>query len=298
MDYRQYDNTIGRFSSIDPLAEKTPSISGYAFANNNPVLFNDPRGLSAIQRNGGLDQEGRQRFDENGIYIPPNDRAPGEPFDMFNYMDGGDGYGNFALGVGTTSTEVSGGTWYRTFLGNQEIVGMFPNQSNLLDADITPMYGYEFVPKKAGKFDGYNFADGTGQIMNAGGVAWGASEIGLKMLRQGTFVSGVSHAFGIGTQVGAQRLQAFGKTLGVWGQRLGTAGMVLSTVSFIAKGLDPSQTITAADHANFWIGAALYGAAAVIGGPIVGTIALVYGGTQLISYATTGKNLEQNILGE
>jgi hypothetical protein len=45
MDYRQYDNTIGRFSSIDALAELSYSGSPYSFANNNPVYWSDPSGL-------------------------------------------------------------------------------------------------------------------------------------------------------------------------------------------------------------------------------------------------------------
>jgi hypothetical protein len=45
MDYRQYDNTIGRFSSIDALAELSYSGSPYSFANNNPIYFSDPSGL-------------------------------------------------------------------------------------------------------------------------------------------------------------------------------------------------------------------------------------------------------------
>lgn len=38
---RNYDPALGRWMNIDPLAEKFPNSSPYAYANNNPVLFVD-----------------------------------------------------------------------------------------------------------------------------------------------------------------------------------------------------------------------------------------------------------------
>jgi RHS repeat-associated protein len=46
MDYRQYDNALGRFNSIDALAELMPSITPYHFGFNNPVYWGDPSGLT------------------------------------------------------------------------------------------------------------------------------------------------------------------------------------------------------------------------------------------------------------
>jgi RHS repeat-associated protein len=43
MDFRQYDNAIGRFNCTDPITHY--SESPYHFASNNPVYFNDPTGL-------------------------------------------------------------------------------------------------------------------------------------------------------------------------------------------------------------------------------------------------------------
>lgn len=45
MDFRQYDNAIGRFNTIDALAEFDNDKSPYAFARNSPAAFNDPTGL-------------------------------------------------------------------------------------------------------------------------------------------------------------------------------------------------------------------------------------------------------------
>ena len=44
-DFRSYDPQIGRFWQIDPLAEITEELSGYAYCSNNPILRNDPTGL-------------------------------------------------------------------------------------------------------------------------------------------------------------------------------------------------------------------------------------------------------------
>jgi RHS repeat-associated protein len=42
MDYRQYDNAIGKFNCVDPVSHH--SESPYCFAANNPVFFSDPSG--------------------------------------------------------------------------------------------------------------------------------------------------------------------------------------------------------------------------------------------------------------
>ncbi len=46
-EFRSYDPQIGRFLQIDPLSEATEGFSPYSFAEDNPLLFNDPLGLQA-----------------------------------------------------------------------------------------------------------------------------------------------------------------------------------------------------------------------------------------------------------
>jgi RHS repeat-associated protein len=41
---RNYDAALGRFIAVDPMAEATESMSVYQYANNNPVMMNDPEG--------------------------------------------------------------------------------------------------------------------------------------------------------------------------------------------------------------------------------------------------------------
>ncbi len=43
-EFRQYNARIGRWWSIDPETETTPSISAYAAVNNNPIVYADPDG--------------------------------------------------------------------------------------------------------------------------------------------------------------------------------------------------------------------------------------------------------------
>lgn len=45
-NYRSLDPQIGRFWQVDPLAEINYDNSPYAFASNNPILINDPTGLT------------------------------------------------------------------------------------------------------------------------------------------------------------------------------------------------------------------------------------------------------------
>jgi RHS repeat-associated protein len=46
---RHYDPLSGRWWVVDPLAEKNNGITGYAYANNNPLLFIDPIGLDTFR---------------------------------------------------------------------------------------------------------------------------------------------------------------------------------------------------------------------------------------------------------
>ena len=52
---REYDPTIGRFLSVDPVQDLTDPQQwhGYAYANNNPVTLSDPSGLDPCPGGGG-----------------------------------------------------------------------------------------------------------------------------------------------------------------------------------------------------------------------------------------------------
>jgi hypothetical protein len=42
--FRNYDQALGRFVAIDPMAEAAESLTGYNYSGNNPIMFNDPMG--------------------------------------------------------------------------------------------------------------------------------------------------------------------------------------------------------------------------------------------------------------
>ena len=55
MDYgaRWYDGALGRWTGVDPMAEKTFSWSGYNYVLGNPIRLVDPFGLSAEEKDAG-----------------------------------------------------------------------------------------------------------------------------------------------------------------------------------------------------------------------------------------------------
>jgi RHS repeat-associated protein len=87
---RFYDPQLGRWHSIDPLTENTPSINPYQYCYNDPIKFFDRFGLA-----GETDIYGRPKYDENGIYIAPMDRQGGMT---------AKGYGDANYGHWTTKT--------------------------------------------------------------------------------------------------------------------------------------------------------------------------------------------------
>jgi RHS repeat-associated protein len=56
MDYgaRHYDAALGRFTTMDPLAEKYYGVSPYAYCGNNPVRYVDPDGRKIVDAKGNV----------------------------------------------------------------------------------------------------------------------------------------------------------------------------------------------------------------------------------------------------
>ncbi len=44
---RFYDPAIGRFTTVDPIAESFNSWTPYHYVHNNPIYFTDPTGMAA-----------------------------------------------------------------------------------------------------------------------------------------------------------------------------------------------------------------------------------------------------------
>jgi RHS repeat-associated protein len=60
--FREYDPIIGRFNGVDPMAEATDEITTYAYANNNPVMMNDPLGDAATYTTEDMIREMREEY--------------------------------------------------------------------------------------------------------------------------------------------------------------------------------------------------------------------------------------------
>ncbi|MFY0482309.1 RHS repeat domain-containing protein [Flavobacterium sp. PLA-1-15] len=261
MDFRQYDNATGRFTTMDVLSEMYYNISPYGFARNNPVALNDPTGLC----------------DECDDYYAGQTITEGQ-----SYVTSFGSEYTYSNGEWTWQ----GGTLNEVAVSNDK--SMFGNYDDRSGID-----------RFDNDFDWYAYTDNLGQMTNATTTFWGTVQTGVNKARQYNLAKKVAPAFGIGTQAAASRLKAFTNSLGVWGNRIGIAGYGLSVVSIGTKVITGEQ-ISTADTVGFGINTALVAAAWIVAGttaaPAVAIIALVYGAAELASYAYNQKTLEQNIL--
>ena len=69
--FRGYDAALGRFMQVDPLADFDESTSPFAYAGNNPALFNDPYG-AVTQAPPGVSQMGWDRLHKINDRNNPN----------------------------------------------------------------------------------------------------------------------------------------------------------------------------------------------------------------------------------
>ncbi len=98
---RYYESTIGRFTTIDPLAEKYYSWSPYAYCANNPILMIDPTGKDWII----VSHDGKElrRVEEKGAdtYYKVNETAFNAASSYYSKELGAtDNFNNTLLSVG------------------------------------------------------------------------------------------------------------------------------------------------------------------------------------------------------
>jgi RHS repeat-associated protein len=155
LDYRQYDNAIGRFNVVDPLAEQDYSQTPYHFANGNPVFWADPSGLRSNSYDYYFDGDGRRKRDRMGLFIAPFERSQSMSdggFDSSYYAAEGAFYtepvtgyrvGGGAKAKGIMVSSNSMGMWIGHFVGYTQI-----NKSDKEGIKILgiPNYEYTFEP--------------------------------------------------------------------------------------------------------------------------------------------------------
>ena len=91
--FRQYDAQIGRWHSIDKMAELDISASLYSYASNNPINYVDILGLTSVLQNPGF-SEGVWAMIEAGWNATPDDGAATFSGDELMEMAGGGSGGN------------------------------------------------------------------------------------------------------------------------------------------------------------------------------------------------------------
>jgi len=156
---------IGRWGVIDPLAEVTPHLSAYHYANNNPLMYNDPTGMlsqSFVNQlsssphgttwyntgSGFVNNWGRgMDYDGNSINWSMGyangllgDVGAGPAVDYMAYIGGGGG-GGYSIQNNILSWWTNGAVGYRTS-GETVIQELVSHKLKLNNGDGFDWYGY------------------------------------------------------------------------------------------------------------------------------------------------------------
>lgn len=217
---RQYDPNIGRFTQMDPMAEKYYHLSPYAYCGNNPVNFVDPNGEEPTAKEAAL---------------------------MAAYVYGGKSailYGeklkeeNWIVSSFNTSIKMNYSNWFsnglesvlfeKTLNGVTEYAYVFAGTNSLEDIaqDVTQLFGFSSqysvaianakqlsieVGKNELTFVGHSLGGGEA---TAASMATGRAAITFNSAKVSLFTS---HLYGLGNNGNVTNYRTLGKSLGVFG---------------------------------------------------------------------------------
>ncbi|WP_435191946.1 RHS repeat-associated core domain-containing protein [Streptomyces sp. bgisy126] len=103
---REYDPSIGRFLSVDPILspDTHESINGYAYARNAPVSFSDPTGLKEIITEAGGPTDSKYLHDHNASWSggPGNWTYRQDNYVPIKFTDGSKGTLRATVTIGKT----------------------------------------------------------------------------------------------------------------------------------------------------------------------------------------------------
>ena len=148
---RHYDAALGRFTTVDPLADKYYGYSPYAYCANSPLLFVDPDGMDLLiwYRNDKGEQTYFRFNGSNADQAPKNDFV-NNVITAYNYNINNGGGENlkeiatkssFSIGI----VETNRGNLYSPFDGKSSFIRFNPSAGLQLDGDnaLSPATGLE-----------------------------------------------------------------------------------------------------------------------------------------------------------
>jgi RHS repeat-associated protein len=301
--FRGYDPALGRFLQIAPMALSYSGLSPYNYAFNDPAFWNDPTGADPIIMNGRL---------MNPRDVHGNRVWEGSELDFNTFADALSGFGGSeGISIGgmnvddyLTNSSVDAYVWSayaNEYVSAREILAYDPTNQNVAYRQNAANALTSAIIKAATHNDRFNLFSFGGQLFDSGATIYGGVESGITVFRRADGAQKLNKAIGFGTQRQAAALRGTAGVVGKLAKGLGAFGYGLQVVSIGSKVLNGEQ-ISTGDKVGFGISTFFVGAAWVAGttilAPWVAGGALIYGGAELISYATTGESLETNIFGK